>query len=288
MIARSGRRLSQARSRSTARPGGRRVPRRRRPVTVPQSPRQGQAPTGRGLPPADLVRLSRAAAGGDRAARERIVSANLNLVRHVVRRYRSMGADGEELFQVGCLGLLKAVDRFDPARGTRFSTYAVPLILGEIQRHLRDLAPAGLGRGAHRLARAARHKEEALANDLQRTPTAAEVAQGLGVSVAELGAALEAARRPASLDEQATDATGERPALYQRLAAGDGREWDQAALRTLVERLPDRQRQVILLRYFRDRSQAEVGTLLHLSQPQISRLEKRALQALRHAWTGTG
>lgn len=288
MSIRAARRLSHAHLAPQARLD-RRLVRRRRPATTvdPVSPGRPAA-TGRGLPQAELARLTRAAAKGDRAAREHIVASNLNLVRHVVRRYRSMGHDADELFQVGCVGLLKAVDRFDPARGTRFSTYAVPLILGEIQRHLRDLAPAGLGRGAHRLARAARTKEEALAKDLERAPTAGEVAEALGVSIAELGAALEAARRPVSLDEQATDAAGERPALYQRLAAGDGQEWDRAALRLLVEQLPDRQKQVIILRYFRDRSQTDVGALLGLSQPQISRLEKRALEILRRQWTGPG
>lgn len=281
------------------RPGGRHAP--RRPLVALHAaprlranrrvPRRRDDPpehggSGRGLPPAELRRLSQAAARGDRAARERIVAANLNLVRHVIRRYRAMGQDSEELFQVGCVGLLKAVDRFDPTRGTRFSTYAVPLILGEIQRHLRDSAPAGLGRGAHRLARAARATEEALTKRLERVPTAAEVAAELGVSVAELGAAIEAAHRPVSLDAPAADAgEGEGRGLYARLASSTGgQEWDRALLRTLVGQLPPRERQVVMLRYFRDRSQSEVGTLLGLSQPQISRLEKRALERLRRQW----
>ncbi len=263
-------------------PGASHTPRRlrRHASAAPEA-----AEPGRGLPQTELLQLAQAVAAGDREARERIVAANLNLVRHVVRRYRAMGHDAEELFQVGCVGLIKAVDRFDTGRGTRFSTYAVPLILGEIQRHLRDSAPAGLGRGAYRLARSARAKEEALTRELQRIPTAAEVAGALGISVADLSAALEAAHRPVSLDEQPVDASGERPGLYERLGAGTGQEWDRALLRTLVERLPDRERQVVILRYFRDRSQSEVGVLLGLSQPQISRMEKRALQRLRRQWT---
>ncbi len=262
-----------------SRPGTRRL--RRHGVSA-----EPPAPTARGgLPAAELARLLGLAAGGDRGARDAVVAANLNLVRHVVRRYRAMGNDEEELFQVGCLGLIKAVDRFDISRGTRFSTYAVPLILGEIQRHLRDAVPAGVGRGAHRLARAVHAQEERLARELQRAPTTAEVAAALRVSVAELSAALEAARRPLSLDEQPPDGAGERAGLYQRLGAGSGREWEQALLRTSVERLPPRERAVIVLRYFRDCSQQEIGTLLGLSQPQISRLEKRALQRLRREWT---
>lgn len=278
-----------------ATPGAaRRTPRRRsvrlrRGAPAPE-PRQAPAgvPERRGLSHAEVLRLTGAAAHGDAAARERLVVANLNLVRHVLRRYRAMGHDGDELFQVGCIGLIKAVDRFDPRRGTRFSTYAVPLILGEIQRHLRDSAPAGLGRGTHRLARSARAAEEALAKGLERLPTAAEVAGALGVSVAELSVALEAARRPASLDEHAANPGAEGPALYERLASTRGQEWDWAAVRALVDSLPERQRQVVLLRYFRDRSQSEIGALLGLSQPQISRLEKRAIETLRRQWQEGG
>lgn len=236
------------------------------------------------LQPGQVRRLARQAAAGDRRARERLITRNLNLVHHVVRRYRLSGHDPEELFQVGCLGLVKAVDRFDPERGTRFSTYAVPLILGEVQRYLRDTAPPGLGRGAFRLAQQAHALEERLTSERGHTPSAAEIAQALGVSGADLALALEAARRPASLDEiVAGEGEGSRP-LHERLAAGGLATGERALLRTLVGRLPARQRQVLVLRYFRDRSQAEVGVLLGLSQPQISRLEKRALNTLRNQW----
>ena len=256
-------------------------PRRRVPLRRTRQKSRGV------LQPGQVRRLARQAAAGDRRARERLVTRNLNLVHHVVRRYRMSGHDPEELFQVGCLGLVKAVDRFDPDRGTRFSTYAVPLILGEIQRHLRDAAPPGLGRGAYRLAQQARAVEDRLASERGRAPSAGEVAEALGVSGAELALALEAARRPASLDEvTTTENEGGRP-LYERLAAGGLEGWEEAVLRALIGRLPPRQRQVVVLRYFRDRSQAEVGALLGLSQPQISRLEKRAVETLRRQWLET-
>jgi RNA polymerase sporulation-specific sigma factor len=262
------------------------VPRRVRLPRARRTAPAAGAPAAGGLPSGELARLCRAAARGDRAARERIVAANLGLVRHVVRRFRAMGlAEEEELFQVGVLGLLKAVDRFDPERGTRLSTYAVPLILGEIQRYLRDVAPAGPGRGAQRLAQAARAAEERLAQQLRRPPTVAEVAAELGVSAGELAAALEAARRPASLDEVAPSPEGEGRPLHERLPAPGG-EWDRALVRVLLARLPPRERQILVLRYYRDLSQAEVGALLGLSQPQVSRVEQRALQALRRAWLG--
>ncbi len=286
-LAPDGRRLPET--------GGRRVGRRRGDAHAdPPSARSTNARSGgtqgQGAPlaAAEVGRLFRLAARGDRHARERLVTANLNLVHHVVRRYRAMGHDGEDLFQVGCVGLIKAVDRFNPSLGYRFSTYAVPLILGEIQRYLRDAAPAGIGRGALRLAQAARHAEERLAGGLLRQPTAAEVAAAVGVSPGELAAALEAARRPASLDEGDARDTGERP-LLGRIVGEDGEDGDRLALRQLIAALPARQRQVLLMRFYLDRSQIEVGRALGLSQPQISRLERQALQTLRRQWrTGGG
>lgn len=242
------------------------------------------------LRPAEALRLFRRARAGDRAARQRLVTANINLVHHLVQRYRAMWADGaDDLFQVGCVGLIKAVDRFDPELGYRFSTYAVPVILGEIQRYLRDAAPAGIGRGALRVAQAARRAEARLSGELLRQPTAAEVAEAIGVSPGELAAALEAARRPASLDAGDEREAGDRPLLL-RIAGGGtvGEGGDGFALRTLLARLPVRERQVVLLRFYLDRSQAEVGLSLGLSQPQISRLEKRALGRLREWWSLEG
>lgn len=242
------------------------------------------------LRPAEALRLFRRARAGDRAARQRLVTANINLVHHLVQRYRAMWADGaDDLFQVGCVGLIKAVDRFDPELGYRFSTYAVPVILGEIQRYLRDAAPAGIGRGALRVAQAARRAEARLSGELLRQPTAAEVAEAIGVSPGELAAALEAARRPASLDAGDGREAGDRPLLL-RIAGGGalGEGGDGFALRTLLARLPVRERQVVLLRFYLDRSQAEVGLSLGLSQPQISRLEKRALGRLREWWSLEG
>jgi RNA polymerase sporulation-specific sigma factor len=238
-----------------------------------------------GRPTPDRLLWARARAG-DAAAREALITRNLNLVRHVVRRYAGMGTDLEDLFQVGCVGLIKAVDRFEPERGHRFSTYAVPVILGEIQRYLRDAAPAGAGRGALRLAQAARRAEERLLA-LGRVPTVQDVAAALGVSPGELALALEAARRPASLDAADPREGGDRP-LLERIGGDPRDEEDRVALRRLLATLPPRERQVLLLRYYLDRSQAEVGRALGLSQPQISRLEQRALRALRAGWGAPG
>jgi RNA polymerase sporulation-specific sigma factor len=258
----------------------------RRRIRRPGGAARGGAPADGGPPGPGLDERFARAAGGDGRAREALIAANLNLVHHVVRRYRTMGHDAEDLFQVGCVGLVKAVDRFDPRRGFRFSTYAVPLILGEIQRYLRDEAPAGVGRGALRLAQAARRVETHLAATLLRQPTVGEVARALGVSSGELAAALEAARRPASLDQGG--AAGEDRPLLARIAGAVGEDGDRLALRQLLAALPLRLRQVLVLRFYLDRSQAEVGAAMGLSQPQVSRLEQQALAALRAAWRGEG
>lgn len=194
---------------------------------------------------------------------------HLGLVHHVVRRFAAAGLDAEELFQVGCLGLVKAARRFDPAFGTAFSSYAVPFVLGEMQRYLRDQGPLAMGLEAKRLAVGARPAEEALRQRLGRQPTVAEVAAELHVSPQDLGAALEGIRPPAALDEAAS------------VAASD--PWERVELRALLARLPEVQRRVLALRYFAARTQTEVGRALGISQVQVSRLERRALEALRRA-----
>jgi RNA polymerase sporulation-specific sigma factor len=194
---------------------------------------------------------------------------HLGLVRHVARRFAAAGLDAEELFQVGCVGLVKAAARFDPSLGAAFSTYAVPVILGEIQRHLRDQGPLAMGREAKRLARRAMEEQAALRQRLGREPTVGEVAAAVGAEPQELAAALEGIRPPAPLDEAQ--------------AAPGADLWDRVELRLLLSRLPERQRRVIALRFFAGRTQAEVGRALGISQAQVSRLEGRALKALREA-----
>src|SRR5579875_3612264 len=165
------------------------------------------------------------ACAGDAGAREALLQANLGLVGHVARRFRSSGLDMNDLHQIGCMGLLKAIDRFAPERGYAFATYACPLILGEIQRFLRDHGPVAMPREGRALARRALQLAEREAAATGREPTAAELAARLGVDAADLAAAMEAARTPASLD---APATGDLPALGERLPAGDGEAaWDR-------------------------------------------------------------
>ncbi len=215
----------------------------------------------------DLAGLLARARAGDAEARAAAVAANLNLVRHLVRRFRATGPDEEDLFQVGCLGLVKAVDRFDPAAGARFSTYAVPVILGEIRAFLRADGPVKVGRGARALAVRARRAADELRACLGRQPSMQELAASLGVDAADLAVVLEAASGPLSLQAAPADA----PDAWE----------ERVLLREALSALPDRERRVIELRYFLDRTQQETGALLGVSQAQVSRLEQRALALLR-------
>ena len=236
--------------------------------------------------PAGEARLWRQARAGDRTARETLVARHLGLVRHVAARFRASGLEPEELEQVGAIGLLKAVAGFEPERGLRFSTYAVPVITGEILRYLRDNGPVRIPRSARALARRAREVRDRLRQAAGREPSLGEVAAALGVPAQELLTALEAAERPVSL-EAPVDASGDDPAaLLDRLAApGSAADTGlrRALLADLLGRLDPHERRVVILRYFDDLTQQEIADQLGVSQSHVSRLLSRALARLR-AW----
>jgi len=239
----------------------------------------------RGWPDDEVRRLVALAQAGDKPARDQLVEGNLRLVRSLVSRFSASGADPEDLFQIGCIGLLKAIDRFDLSYDVRFSTYAVPLIMGEIRRYLRDDGPMRVSRSLKQLAQQARKVRERLSLELQRDPTVAEVAEELGVNPEDVVEALEGVRPPASIHQTVHEGDGDPIYLLDQLAAEDGQRegvWlDRVALREGLQRLDERERMVILLRFFRDKTQTEVASLLGCSQVQVSRLERRALERIR-------
>lgn len=239
----------------------------------------------RGWPDQVVRELVRQAQAGDKAARDRLVEANLRLVRSLVSRFATTSADPEDLFQLGCIGLLKAVDRFDLAYDVRFSTYAVPLILGEIRRHLRDDGPMRVSRSLKHLANQARRAQERLAGELGREPTVSEVARDLGVTSEEVVEAMDGARAPASIHQTVHEGDGDPIYLLDQLAEGaEAREgfWvDRVTLREGLSQLEPREQAVIMLRFFRDKTQTEVAAVLGCSQVQVSRLERRALERIR-------
>jgi len=234
----------------------------------------------------DLIQRAQA---GDREAREAVVAGNLGLVRMVTGRFSGTGYDTEDLYQWGCVGLVKAVDRFDLSTGFKFSTYAIPLILGEIRRFLRDDGAVRVARPLKLLALQARKRRAELGTALGRDPTLAELAAACGCPLDELVAALDSARPPASLDEPIGGDEAEPVLRHEGLrdpAPGEAAWLDRLALEQGLARLEPRERLLLKLRYFRDRTQVETAEILGISQVQVSRLERRALARVREHLAG--
>ncbi len=229
----------------------------------------------------DLLRRARE---GEAQAREQLISENARLVWSIATRFSGRGVELEDLFQIGSIGLWRACERFDPAYGVRFSTYAVPLIIGEIRRYLRDYGQIKVSRRLRERAAMARHAAEELRSTLGREPTPLEVANACGLSVDEVVEAVEATQMVHSLDE--VIGHGERDDLLRidRLEdtaiAADG-AIDRVDLREALRRLPEEEREVLFLRFFRDMTQQEVADRLQTHQVRISRIERRALQRVR-------
>ncbi|MGE5675290.1 MAG: RNA polymerase sporulation sigma factor SigF [Mycobacterium leprae] len=239
----------------------------------------------RGWPDEAVRELIRRSQEGDQAARNKLVEANLRLVRSLASRFVSDSADQEDLFQLGCIGLMKAVDRFDLSYNVRFSTYAVPLILGEIRRYLRDDGPLRVSRSVKQLAQHARKAREKLAGELGRDPTVNEIAQELAVSPEEIVEAMDGVRSPASIHQTVYEGDGDPIYLLDQLAGEESHregQWlERVALREGLSCLEPREKEVILMRFFRDMTQSEVASVLGCSQVQVSRLERRALEQIR-------
>lgn len=226
-------------------------------------------------------RLIEAAQAGDKRASEELVVVNAGLVRAVAARFAGRGYDREELFDVGQLGLLKAIRTFDLTRGVCFSTYAVPLIFGEIRRFLRDDGPIKVSRERKRLAAilsAERERAAANGEDLRLS----EIARRVGVSPEDAADALDAVSPIRSLSEYAY-AGDDGPTLGEILSdeGENERTFDRIAIALAVSKLPPLKKKIILLRYFRDLSQQKVADLLGLTQVKVSREEKRAMELLR-------
>ena len=230
----------------------------------------------------DFLNSIRRVQAGDRVAEEALLKENLPLVAAIARRYQNCGLGQEDMLQLGSIGLLQALRRFDPDRGLCFSTYAVPLIAGEIRRFLRDDGMVKFSREAKSLAlKIERVRRER--GDL----TVAELSKQLNVPAEDVTAALASRAGALSLDAPTDeDGTDLKAFLGSSDADTEGDALDRAELRELFSLLSERERQVLYLRYFQDRTQAEVGKRLGLSQVQISRIEKKALLRMRQQGEG--
>ena len=232
----------------------------------------------------DAPALLEAAQAGDNDACERLLLDNSGLIWSVARRYYGRGVDPEDLYQLGCLGFLKAIRGFDAAYGTQFSTYAVPKIAGEIRRFLRDDGAVKVSRGTKERAMSLRLRRQELTQRLGREPTVGELAEATGLEPEDIAAADTAVLSVASLQEQ----TGEDGFSLESVLGDGGIEdelVEKLALRHAIDALPERERMVILLRFYRNFTQDRVSKVLGVSQVQVSRIERRAVARLREALT---
>lgn len=235
------------------------------------------------LSEAEKSRLIKAARAGDRQARQEMVQGNLRLVLSVVQRFAGRGENMDDLFQVGCIGLIKAIDNFDINQNVRFSTYAVPMIIGEIRRYLRDNNAMRVSRSIRDVAYHAMQEKEKLVAKLGRDPTVEEIAKAMNMKKEEIVLALEAIVEPVSLYEPVFSDGGDTIYVMDQLGdSGDDGSWlDEIIFRESVENLPEREKKILYLRFLKGKTQMEVAGEIGISQAQVSRLEKGAIEAIK-------
>ena len=227
--------------------------------------------------------LLRRAHAGDKAARNLLVECNLKLVLSAVQRFSGRGGNPDDLFQVGCIGLIKAIERFDIELGLRLSTYAFSLIIGEMRRFLRDCGMVKVTRRVREQAIAALKKKEELQNALNREPTVEEIAAAMGQPKEDVVLAMEAIMEPTSLYDPAYSDGRENVCIIDQVQDKTGvSDWlDEMLLRQAMEALSDREKKILSLRFFAGKTQMEVSRVVSISQAQVSRIEKGALQHIK-------
>jgi len=227
--------------------------------------------------------LMQRAKNGDGTAREELINGNLKLVLSVIQRFTNRGENPDDLFQVGCVGLIKAIDNFDEGHGVMLSTYAVPMIIGEIRRFLRDNNPIRVSRSTKDLAYKAMQAKEKLINKLSREPTVEEIAGELKIPKEEVVIALESLVSPVSLYDPVFSDSGDTLYIMDQISdKNDDNAWlNEISLREAINALSDREKQILSLRFFEGKTQMEVASEIGISQAQISRLEKGALKKIK-------
>ena len=223
------------------------------------------------------------AKSGNKEAREELIAGNLRLVLSVIQRFATRGEQADDLFQVGCIGLIKAIDNFDLSQNVRLSTYAVPMIIGEIRRYLRDNNSIRVSRSLRDTAYKALQARDALTVRLDREPKVEEIADELGIPVSDIVYSLDAIAEPVSLYDPVYNDGGDPITVMDQIkdASQDDKLWIEAMnIRDGLSKLPEREKRIIDLRFFHGRTQMEVASEIGISQAQVSRLEKGALQQL--------
>ena len=233
---------------------------------------------------AEMMEMIEKVKAGDKETRDKFIQGNLRLVLSVIQRFSNRGENPDDLFQVGCIGLIKALDNFDTSHGVKFSTYAVPMIIGEIRRYLRDNNSIRVSRSMRDLAYKSLQARENLASQLQREPTVTEIAAALDARREDVVMALESIQEPVSLFEPVFHDDGD--AIYVMDQVQDTKKTDvkwieNLSLSEAMKKLTPRERHILNMRFFEGKTQMEVAKEISISQAQVSRLEKNALKYMR-------
>ena len=232
----------------------------------------------------EMTLLLRRAAQGDSAAREALICGNLRLVLSVIQKFLGRGENMDDLFQVGCIGLMKAIDNFDVEQGVRFSTYGVPMIVGEIRRYLRDNSAIRVSRSMRDTAYRVLQAREKLMRQSQQEPTVEQIAKELDIPREEVVFAMDAIMDPVSLYEPVYSDGGDALCVMDQVSdhLSSDESWiEQIALKDAVERLGEREKKILAMRFYQGKTQMEVSAEIGISQAQVSRLEKSAISSIK-------
>jgi len=235
----------------------------------------------------ETVDLLQRTKNGDQQAREQLINGNLRLVLSVIQRFMGRGENPDDLFQVGCVGLIKAIDGFDLTQSVRFSTYGVPMIIGEIRRYLRDNSSIRVSRSMRDTAYKVMQARERLLNQTQREPTVEQIASELQIPREEVVLAMDAIVEPVSLFEPVYEHSGDTICVMDQVkdTKNTDESWlEQIALREAIGKLSERERNILALRFFQGKTQMEVSAEVGISQAQVSRLEKNAISQIRKSF----
>lgn len=222
---------------------------------------------------------------GDTAAKEYVVSQNVGLVWSIVRRFLNRGHEPDDLFQTGCIGLIKAIEKFDEGYGVKFSTYAVPMIMGEIKRHIRDDGIIKVSRSIKETAIKVKTAMDKISHELGREPTILEISAKTGISTEDIVMSLDAVTTPESINAEITE---DGRSMENAISDGADMECEvvnRLAIKEALHSLGARERQIIVMRYFGDCTQSQIAQRLGISQVQVSRIEKRVLLKMRDKMT---
>ncbi len=222
---------------------------------------------------------------GDKNAREQFIKGNLRLVLSIIQRFSSSGENIDDLFQIGCIGLMKAIDHFDVTLNVKFSTYAVPMIIGEIRRYLRDNNSIRVSRSIRDTAYKAIYTKELMMKDNDKEPTVEEIAEKLELAPEDIVFALDAIQSPVSLYEPVYAESGDTLYIMDQISDKKNKEdnWiEEISLKAAIDHLSGREHKIINMRYFEGKTQMEVAEEINISQAQVSRLEKKALRSMKN------